>query len=110
MAQRTDTCAPRGRWSRAAPHDLDPGIRRDDREEMAWPPGAPMVLPPTGNPSYRRLRARATTSFTAAITACGCANDCGVHGHDHAGAWTSRLPIADLKGFFGALGCSCWAV
>jgi predicted amidohydrolase YtcJ len=45
-----------------------------------------------------------------AITACGCANDCGVHGHDHAGAWTSRLPIADLKGFFGALGCSCWAV
>jgi hypothetical protein len=23
---------------------------------------------------------------------------------------TSRLPISDLKGFFGALGCSCWAV
>lgn len=46
----------------------------------------------------------------AAITSCGCVNDCGVHGHDHAGAWTSKLPIADLKGFFGALGCSCWAV
>ena len=46
----------------------------------------------------------------AAITSCGCASDCGVHGHDHAGAWTSKLPIADLKGFFGALGCSCWAV
>lgn len=46
----------------------------------------------------------------AAISSCGCANDCGVHGHDHAGAWTSKLPIADLKGFFGALGCSCWAV
>ncbi|NUS68424.1 MAG: amidohydrolase [Ensifer adhaerens] len=45
-----------------------------------------------------------------AITSCGCASDCGVHGHDHAGAWTSKLPIADLKGFFGALGCSCWAV
>ncbi|OCP05930.1 MULTISPECIES: amidohydrolase [unclassified Ensifer] len=45
-----------------------------------------------------------------AITSCGCASNCGVHGHDHAGAWTSRLPIADLKGFFGALGCSCWAV
>ncbi|ODR91287.1 amidohydrolase [Sinorhizobium alkalisoli] len=45
-----------------------------------------------------------------AISACGCANNCGVHGHDHAGAWSSRLPIADLKGFFGALGCSCWAV
>ena len=45
-----------------------------------------------------------------AISTCGCASDCGVHGHDHAGAWTSKLPIADLKGFFGALGCSCWAV
>lgn len=45
-----------------------------------------------------------------AISMCGCANDCGVHGHDHAGAWTSSLPISDLKGFFGALGCSCWAV
>lgn len=45
-----------------------------------------------------------------AIASCGCANDCGVHGHDHAGAWTSSLPISDLKGFFGALGCSCWAV
>jgi predicted amidohydrolase YtcJ len=45
-----------------------------------------------------------------AVSSCGCANDCGVHGHDHAGAWTSRLPISDLKGFFGALGCSCWAV
>lgn len=37
----------------------------------------------------------------AAISSCGCANDCGVYGHDHAGAWTSKLPIADLKGFFG---------
>lgn len=45
-----------------------------------------------------------------AISSCGCANDCGVHGHDHASAWTSSLPISDLKGFFGALGCSCWAV
>ncbi|MDX0538864.1 amidohydrolase family protein [Sinorhizobium medicae] len=45
-----------------------------------------------------------------AIASCGCASNCGIHGHDHAGAWTSRLPVADLKGFFGALGCSCWAV
>ena len=44
------------------------------------------------------------------IASCGCTNDCGVHGHDHAVAWASTLPISDLKGFFGALGCSCWAV
>jgi len=41
---------------------------------------------------------------------CGCANQCGVHGHDHATAWSSKLPISDLKGFWGALGCACWAV
>jgi hypothetical protein len=28
----------------------------------------------------------------------------------HARAWSSRLPIADLKSFWGALGCACWAV
>jgi predicted amidohydrolase YtcJ len=41
---------------------------------------------------------------------CGCANSCTVHGHDHATAWSSKLPISDLKGFWGALGCACWAV
>jgi hypothetical protein len=41
---------------------------------------------------------------------CGCANQCTVHGHNHATAWSSKLPIADLKSFWGALGCACWAV
>jgi predicted amidohydrolase YtcJ len=41
---------------------------------------------------------------------CGCANNCNVHGHDHAIAWSSELPISDLKSFWGALGCACWAV
>jgi hypothetical protein len=45
-----------------------------------------------------------------AIAACGCASACGLHGHDHALAWASNTPASDLKGFFGALGCSCWAV
>ena len=45
-----------------------------------------------------------------AIASCGCSSSCGLHGHDHARAWASKLPISDLKGFFGALGCSCWAV
>jgi predicted amidohydrolase YtcJ len=42
--------------------------------------------------------------------ACGCASACNIHGHNHATAWSSRLPIADLKSFWGALGCACWAV
>ena len=41
---------------------------------------------------------------------CGCANACDVHGHNHAIAWSAKLPIADLKSFWGALGCACWAV
>jgi len=38
---------------------------------------------------------------------CDCAHACNVHGHDHASAWSSKLPIADLKSFWGVLGCSC---
>src|SRR5580692_811582 len=41
---------------------------------------------------------------------CGCANSCSVHGHDHARAWSGRIPVSDLKSFWGALGCACWAV
>lgn len=42
------------------------------------------------------------------IAACGCGTSCGLHGHSHANAWASSVPASDLKGFFGALGCSCW--
>jgi predicted amidohydrolase YtcJ len=44
------------------------------------------------------------------ITAPACISHCNVHNHDHAAGWSANLPIADLKGFWGALGCSCWAV
>ncbi len=58
-------------------------------------------IQPGGNPAPAERRMAAT---------CGCANDCNVHGHAHATAWSSSLPIADLKSFWGALGCACWAV
>ncbi|WP_342236175.1 amidohydrolase [Inquilinus sp. OTU3971] len=45
-----------------------------------------------------------------AAASCGCASSCGIHGHDHASAWSARLPVSDLKSFWGALGCACWAV
>lgn len=54
-------------------------------------------------------RAEAVLSRTVAAT-CGCANDCTLHGHAHATAWSAKLPISDLKSFWGALGCACWAV
>ncbi|BET13464.1 amidohydrolase [Pandoraea sputorum] len=40
---------------------------------------------------------------------CACATSCGVHGHAHAKAWSSNVPASDESGFWGALGCSCWA-
>ncbi|WP_138467644.1 amidohydrolase [Poseidonocella sp. HB161398] len=46
----------------------------------------------------------------ALARSCGCASACGVHGHDHAQAWGAGLPVSDLKAFWGALGCACWAV
>ena len=44
-----------------------------------------------------------------AAAACGCASACGVHGHAHAAAWGSNVPVSDNNSFWGALGCSCWA-
>jgi hypothetical protein len=41
---------------------------------------------------------------------CGCANACTIHGHNHALASSGRLPISDLKSFWGVLGCACWGV
>jgi len=45
-----------------------------------------------------------------ASTACDCARACVVHGHDHGRAWLGNAPTSDYKGFWGALGCACWAV
>jgi hypothetical protein len=49
-------------------------------------------------------------SLRASAAACGCAAPCQVHGHAHARAWGSRIPASDLRSFWGALGCACWAV
>lgn len=102
------SCAP------SRPHPLRT-LRRASNDFLdEIPPAMPDLLPVRGFGGYAawgepdgagRKSLRETT-----IASCGCARNCGVHGHDHAGAWTAKLPIADLKGFFGALGCSCWAV
>ncbi len=38
-----------------------------------------------------------------------CVGACGVHGHAHERARGSSVPTADHAGFWGALGCSCFA-
>jgi predicted amidohydrolase YtcJ len=44
-----------------------------------------------------------------AAATCGCASPCPVHGHGH-GAGQRLPPVHDLRSFWGALGCACWAV
>ncbi|MES2106210.1 MAG: amidohydrolase [Pseudomonadota bacterium] len=38
-----------------------------------------------------------------------CRGSCGVHGHAHDRARKSSVPVSDFSGFWGALGCSCFA-
>jgi hypothetical protein len=80
------------------------------------------TTPPPAMPDWSPVRtfggygAWAEPSVNGSVVAqkmamsCGCASNCGVHGHNHATAWSSKLPISDLKSFWGALGCACWAV
>jgi len=52
----------------------------------------------------------APLSAAALAAACACATACQVHGHAHARAWSGSVPVDDNAGFWGALGCACWAV
>jgi predicted amidohydrolase YtcJ len=83
-------------------------------EEVAVPPAMPDWSPVRTFGGYGAWGDASTAAKSAPARrlamSCGCANACAVHGHDHAFAWSSRLPIADLKSFWGALGCACWAV
>jgi predicted amidohydrolase YtcJ len=63
--------------------------------------------------SYRGYQKRAAIGekkqYAFAAANCGCNNTCNVHGHTHVSAWAANVPVSDAKGFWGALGCSCWA-
>jgi hypothetical protein len=82
-------------------------------DETAPPPAMPDWSPvrrfggyaASGDPSVAR-QAMARRSLAAV---CGGANHCAIHGHDHAAVRSARLPVSDLKSFWGVLGCSCFA-
>lgn len=83
-------------------------------DDAPLPPAMPDWSPVRAFGGYaawndRNGAARASLQRKVAAV-CGCARDCAIHGHDHAAARSSRLPIGDLRSFWGALGCSCWAV
>lgn len=72
------------------------------------PPAMPEWSPVRTFGGYQKQSAPDGSAHMAA--ACGCASSCAVHGHDHARAWAANVPANDLKTFWGALGCACWAV
>jgi predicted amidohydrolase YtcJ len=82
-------------------------------EEVKVPPAMPDWSPVRAFGGYGAWgdpnAAKSAAAHKLAMS-CNCASACAVHGHDHAVAWSSRLPISDLKLFWGALGCACWAV
>jgi len=68
------------------------------------PPAMPDWSPVRRFGGYQQRR---QTPFARAVSCC--ANACGVHGHDHARAWAANTPAGQDRGFWGALGCACWA-
>jgi len=81
-------------------------------DEAAPPPAMPDWSPVRTFKGYAAWgdTRPASQQQRVAAASCACSNSCGVHGHAHATAWSSKLPISDLKSFWGALGCACWAV
>jgi predicted amidohydrolase YtcJ len=83
-------------------------------DEAGPPPAMPDWSPVRTFGGYAawadKSAAAQTAAFSRHAAMCDCANACGIHGHNHAIAWSKKLPVADLRGFWGALGCACWAV
>jgi len=72
------------------------------------PPASPAWSPVNAVPSPAMRAERGDRFARSCHEACDSA--CGVHGHDHVIAWAKPLPVSDLPRFWGALGCSCFAV
>lgn len=75
------------------------------------PPASPDWSPVNTGPSPAQRSHQA--SHSAAMNQdCHdeCTNLCGLHGHDHGIAWKNPIPVKDVGSFWGALGCSCFAL
>jgi len=72
------------------------------------PPPSPSWSPVTKFGVHWRRQAGSLPAHHARACADGCGTACGVHGHGHAIAWTTPLPVSDKRAFWGALGCSCF--
>jgi hypothetical protein len=72
------------------------------------PPAMPDWSPVRNFGGYQKRADAGRQRKCAFAQVCGCSAACGVHGHAH--AWASRSAPSDNKEFWGAIGCSCWAI
>jgi predicted amidohydrolase YtcJ len=83
-------------------------------DEGAPPPAMPDWSPVRHFGGYAAWASPAITGSTVTMdtvaSARSCPRGCGIHGHDHARAWFNRVPVSDFRAFWGAFGCTCWAV
>ena len=73
---------------------------------------APIPVLPEWSPVQKvagHWRKSAPTAQPVASIAHQCQGPCGVHAHSHDRARRSNMPVSDHSGFWGALGCSCFA-
>jgi predicted amidohydrolase YtcJ len=71
------------------------------------PPAMPDWSPVRRFGGYAGWAERAAGTATAVHRATG--TGCSVHGHGHAAASPASVAASDLRSFWGALGCSCFA-
>lgn len=74
------------------------------------PPAMPDWSPVNHFDGYSKPAAGTAALHSFTQTACGCGTGCHVHGHAHGRAYQDAVDAGDQRGFWGALGCSCWAV
>ena len=73
------------------------------------PPAAPDWSPVGYYGGYQHAGAELATTHALAA-ACSCGHACAIHGHAHGQTAAVLVREEELSGFWGALGCSCWAV
>lgn len=79
-----------------------------DGDYERYAPSLPPAMP-DWSPARHGVGYKPRQNALNVNVSCACASACGVHGHSHAKAWSSSVPATDESGFWGALGCSCWA-
>jgi predicted amidohydrolase YtcJ len=73
------------------------------------PPPSPDWSPVRTYGGYRHVEPVRSAHQHARACHDDCGHACAVHGHSHQAAWAGAAPTADLRTFWGVLGCSCFA-